>query len=131
MRTSARIHPLNLLLRFLLEIAALVAFSAWGWSAGAEAMQANWLGYAFAIALPLLGAAVWGTFAVRGDPSRSGSAPVEVSGLGRLIIEFVFFAIAVLCTFSLVGWWLSGIFAGLVLLHYILAFQRITWLLVH
>lgn len=130
MKTSARIHPLNLLLRFLLEIAALVAFSAWGWSAGAHGMEAEWLGYTFAVVFPLLGAAVWGTFNVRGDPSRSGSAPVEVSGLGRLVIEIVFFTVAVLCTLSLIGWWLAGIFAGLLLAHYILAFQRITWLLV-
>ena len=57
-------HPLNLTLRFLLELAALIGFGYWGW--GAAAGPLRWL---LALGLPLLAAVLWGTFAVPDDPS--------------------------------------------------------------
>jgi len=62
-----RNHPLNLALRFLLEMGALVVFAVWGWNN----FPGLWSILA-AIGLPVFFATLWGVFAVKGDPSRSG-----------------------------------------------------------
>ena len=67
-------NPLNLLIRFLLELTALIALGFWGWRNGEGAFR-----YALAIIIPVIIAADWGTFAVPDDPSRSGSAPIAVA----------------------------------------------------
>jgi hypothetical protein len=115
--------PLNLTIRFLLEILALVALGAW-----AKAQFPGVLGFGLMILLPLLAASAWGTFNVKGDPSRSGKAPVPVSGIIRLLLELVFFGSATWALFRLnptYGW----IFGFITLLHYILSYDRILWLL--
>lgn len=81
-RESTGAHPINLALRFALELSALAALGAWGWGRGS-----GWTAAALAIGLPLAAAVVWGTFAVIGDPSRSGKAPVPVPGPVRLALE--------------------------------------------
>ena len=48
-------HPLNLAVRFLLEIAILVTLGAWGWQYGD-----GWQRWPAAIILPLGAAAIWG-----------------------------------------------------------------------
>ncbi len=118
-------HPANLALRFLLEILALVALGV-----GAYSTAAGPLAWVLAIALPLVAAVVWGTFNVPGDQSRSGRAPVAVSGRIRLVIEFgVFAAAVVLASFaSPVGAVLLGV---AVVIHYLLSRDRIRWLLAH
>ncbi len=82
-------HPVNLAVRFFLELSALASFGIWGW----RLREDGWR-FALALAIPLTAAALWGTFAVPDDPSRSGSAPVPVPGILRLAIEFAFFASA-------------------------------------
>lgn len=117
-------HPINLGLRFLLEVAALVAFGAWGWET-----VAGVTGWMLAAGLPLAAATAWGVFAVPGDPSRSGAAPVPVPGLVRLLLEIGFFLAATACLRSL-GWeTASATFAVLVVLHYGASLDRLTWLL--
>jgi hypothetical protein len=119
-------YPLNLTLRFLLELAALGAAGAWAWRLGD-----GWVRYALAIGIPLLMAVVWGTFAVPDDPSRSGAAPVAVPGMVRLAIELAFFAFA---TWSLQqcghtrAAWAMGI---LVVFHYLISYDRLQWLMAH
>ena len=117
-------HPINLALRFLLELAALVAAGAWAWRQGE-----GWSRYLWAIGLPLLLAAAWGTFAVPDDPSRSGAAPVPVSGILRLALELAFFAFGSWALYasgySRLGW----LFGILVVGHYALSYDRILWLL--
>lgn len=116
-------NPLNLTIRFLLEIIALVAIAAW-----ARAQFPGKLGFVLMIALPLFAAVVWGTFNVKGDPSRSGKAPVPVPGPVRLLIELAFFAFATWGLFSLnqtYGW----IFGLVALVHYGVSYDRIRWLL--
>lgn len=96
---------------------------AWGWRVGT-----SWLGWTLAVALPLGAAVMWGTFAVPGDPSRSGGAPVPVSGVLRLCLEFCFFAVAVVCLRSL-GWGRAGAALALVVvLHYLASYDRMLWL---
>ncbi len=65
-------HPLNLAVRFALELAALAALAAWGWS-----LTDSWWRWATAAGLVLIAAFVWGTFAVPGDPSRGGPGLVD------------------------------------------------------
>jgi len=84
--------------------------------------------FALAILLPLIAAAVWGTFRVPNDP---GHAPVVVRGWLRLIIEILFFGSAVLCL-NLAGFTtLSVLFGSIFLLLYAVSYDRILWLLNH
>jgi thiol:disulfide interchange protein len=93
----------------------------WGWT-----HHEGFLRYGLAFGLPLLAAAIWGTFRVPGD----GGAPrVRVSGGVRLLIEIVFFGVAAWALFdsgaATAGW----IFGGLALFHYSISYDRIGWLL--
>ena len=116
-------NPINLAVRFLLEIIALVALGAW-----AKAQFSGVLGIALMILIPLIAAVLWGTFNVKGDPSRSGKAPVPVPGLIRLLLELTILGSAAWALFTLnptYGW----IFGLVTLAHYILSYDRIHWLL--
>lgn len=113
----------NLALRFGLEIAALVglATAAWRLSDGA------WR-WAAVIAVPLVAAAIWGTFNVPGDPSRSGAAPVEVPGALRLALELIVLG-AGAAGFLARGPRAAGFALGtLVVVHYATSIPRIQWL---
>ncbi len=76
-------HPLNLLIRFLMEIAALIILAMWGWH-----YTSYWFRYLLAIGLPLLTATLWGIFRIPNDPNP---APVEVPGIVRLAYELLLF----------------------------------------
>lgn len=117
-------HSVNLLLRFILEIAALVIYVVWGWNAAS-----GWLGVLLAIGLPIFFAAVWGVFAVKEDPSRSGKTVVPTKGFVRLLLELLFFGLAALALFDL-GFSIAGVVISLlVVLHYVFSYDRIIWLL--
>ena len=117
-------HPINLMLRFLLELIVLGSVGLWGWKQGD-----NWLRFILAIGIPICLAVVWGTFAVPNDPSRSGSAPIVKSGIVRLIIEFSFFGFAI-WTLKDMGWSkLSLATTIVVIIHYIISYDRVLWLL--
>ena len=116
-------HPVNLAFRFALEIAALTAIAVGGY-----AISSGALAWILAIALPLAAAVVWGTFNVPGDRSRSGEAPVSVSGGVRLVIELGVFAMAVVLVSSVAS--LVALVLGIaVAIHYLLSLDRIRWLL--
>ncbi len=116
-------HPINLALRFFLELAALVALALWGW----RQPEGIWK-YALAIGLPLIAAVIWGTFAVPGDPSRSGKAPVSVPGIIRLILELIIFGSGTWSLFDLGYKEISFVMGLVVLLHYAVSYDRINWL---
>ena len=117
-------HPLNLLMRFLLELAALAAMAVWGWSAAWD-----WKRIVLAAGIPVIAAVVWGTFAVPDDPSRSGKAPVPVPGVIRLLVELIIFGLATWMLIDL-GYRLpGGIFGFIVLAHYLLSYDRVYWLI--
>ena len=118
-------HPVNLAIRFLLELTALAAMGIWGWN-----LSEVWIRFVLMMAIPLLAAAVWGTFAVPKDPSRSGSAPIPIPGLLRLVIEFAFFAFATWIFYDLGYTRLSWIFGSTVIVHYIVSYDRIRCLVV-
>lgn len=116
-------HPANLAFRLLLEISALIALGV-----GAHSVASGPVAWVLAIAVPLAAAVVWGVFNVPGDESRSGQAPVAVSGSVRLVIELgVFAAAVVVVTFaSPVA---AGALGATVAIHYLLSIDRIRWLL--
>lgn len=117
-------HPLNLIIRFLLEISALISVGMWGWK-----QSDGWLRFVLSIGLPVMLAVIWGTFAVPNDPSRSGAAPIVTPGIIRLAIELGFFAFA---TWSLYDIGLDKVSLALgitVIIHYIISYDRIIWLM--
>ena len=117
-------NPINLALRFLLEIAALLSMGIWGWRQGE-----NWVSYVLAFGMPLMAAVIWGVFAVPDDPSRSGSAPIAVPGILRLVIELCVFAFAVWALNDLGYIMICWIMGGVVIIHYAISYDRILWLI--
>ncbi len=96
----------------------------WGWH-----QSEGWLRFLLAIALPILIAVVWGTFAVPDDPSRSGAAPIPVSGINRLVIESAVFAIAIWTLYDLGCIQLSRNLSIIVTAHYVASYDRLIWLI--
>ena len=117
-------HPINLMLRFLLEIAAITAVGIWGWKLGQD-----WSRFLWAFTFPVLLMVTWGVFAVPQDPSRSGKAPIAVSGWLRLLIELGIFSIATWVLHDLGFMWTSMVFGIICLLHYIASYDRVQWLI--
>ena len=116
-------HPLNLALRFLLEICALFALGYWGWTQ--HDGLARWL---WVIGAPLIAAILWGTFAVPNDPSRSGHAPIPTPGALRLLLELLIFAVSAIAIIVSQQKSTGMILAILVLFHYVISYDRILWL---
>jgi hypothetical protein len=118
------IAPWVLSLRFGLEVGSLIALGAWAHRAAGHGV----LGWAAALAVPLVVAVVWGTFAVPGDPSRSGKAPVPVSWGVRLLIEMVVFLGGAAALAALDWWpWFDAFVAAFVV-HHAGAMKRLQWL---
>ena len=105
-------HPVNLAIRFLLELAALLATGVWGWR-----QSDGWPRFILALGVPLVAAVLWGTFAVPDDPSRSGKAPVAIPGIIRLLIELGIFAFATWALYDEGFTGLSGVLGVLVFLQ--------------
>ncbi len=117
-------RPWNLALRFGLEIGALTGLGSAGWT-----QTDGFVGWIAVVALPLLGAILWGTFNVLDDPSRSGEAPVEVPGWVRLTVE-LFVLGAGWIAYVIAGYPVIGaVFAVLTVLHYAVGWARVRWLL--
>lgn len=117
-------HPLNLSVRFLLEIAALVSIGMWGY-----AQSGTWMKFLLAIFLPFLFAIIWGVFAVKDDPSRSGKTVVPTPGIIRLFIEIGLFGFAAWTMFNMQFRVLAWIFTGVLLIHYLVSYDRVLWLI--
>ncbi len=78
----------NAVLRFLLELAGLYAQGYWGF-----ATQDNWgLKLLLGLGIPVVMAVLWGIFRVQHD---GGPSVVEVPPQVRLLLEAVFFGLAV------------------------------------
>jgi hypothetical protein len=117
-------HPLNLALRFLLEIAALVAIGYWGFSQHTGIWR-----FVIGIGGPLVAAVLWGALAVPDDPRRSGKAPVPVSGVLRLVLELSLFGFAVWALYDAGSPVLALILGIITIVHYALSYDRVAWLL--
>ena len=117
-------HPVNLGLRFFLEMAGLFGLGWWG--SGIFNPPLRWLG---ALMVVVLASVVWGTFRKPGDASASGKALIVVPGWLRLGLEAVFFGLAILGYFFKAGVLTAGIFAALVFGHYLFSADRVGWLI--
>ncbi|CAN5618173.1 hypothetical protein BH23CHL2_BH23CHL2_24880 [soil metagenome] len=119
-------HPVNLGFRFLLEVVGLSAFAFWGWAWG------GWIRWPLAIGAVLGAMAVWGIFRTPEDRT-SGSGVVATPGPVRLAIELGFFALAILALFTAHANdradWLAIALAVAVIIHYVLSWDRVRWLL--
>ena len=117
-------HPANLALRFLLEVAALVAVARWGFL-----LVTSWPRYVLLLALPVGLAIIWGVFAAPDDPSRSGRAPVPIAGSLRLLLELLVFATASCALYASDAHRAAWALAAAVLVHNALSYDRVAWLL--
>jgi hypothetical protein len=115
---------LNSAFKFLIELGALFLVGYWGWHQDIGALR-----FVLGVLCPVVFAAIWYTFNVRGDPGRSGKAPVQVPGFVRLIIELTLFAMATLAAFAAINAAVGAIFGLAVLIHYVAAYKRISWML--
>lgn len=96
------IKSANIVLRFLLELCALVALGYWGFKTGKGPIMKTLLG----IGAPLVTAVVRATF---GSPG----APIPLSGPLHLILELVVFGLAAAALYAAdilpwpgaLGWW--------------------------
>jgi len=114
-------HPLNLALRFALELAGLWAYGYWGWVT--HTGPARWL---WMLGLPVAAATAWGVFRVDNEPKK---APVRVPGWVRLLLEAVYFGGGVWALYA-AGRPTWGLVFGLaVVAHYALSLGRLRWLL--
>jgi hypothetical protein len=114
-------HPLNLALRFALEIAALAALSLWGWR-----REPGLTRYLLALGLPFLAGTIWSVLRVPEDGPR---APIAVPGPLRLALELALFACALWALFNTGEAALAWIFAAAIALHYLLSYDRVQRLL--
>ena len=125
MHSTPRIAPAQLALRFLLELAALVALGVWARHAAGPGIM-GWLAM---VALPAAGATLWGTFAVPGDPSRSGRAVVTVPGWCRLSIELSVFVGGAAVLAAMRDWAFFAIDVVSLTVHHAGTTPRLFWLL--
>lgn len=111
-------NPINLTLRFLLEVAMLIILGYWGWH-----WAGGWIKYVAAAGLPVIAAVLWGVFRIPDDPKP---APVAVPGIVRLLLEFGLFGWAAWALYDLGNVKSAWIMAIIVVLHYAVSYDR-TW----
>lgn len=110
-------HPLNLVLRFLLELFALYSLGYWGWTQHNGLARVLWT-----IGLPLAAAILWGTLRAPGHP---GPAPLIVPGVIRLGVEALVFGGGVwaLNAAGRQSWALA--FLVILMVHYLLSYDYV------
>jgi len=117
-------YPLNLIVRFLLELTAFFSSGLRAWH-----VSEVWSRFILVILVPLTLAILWGVFIVPDDPSRSGKAPVPVQGVIRFVLEIAIFILTVWALYYL-GYVIISLVTGFVVLaHYSLSYDRIKCLL--
>src|SRR2546423_9534854 len=117
-------HPINLTVRFLFELAALVAYGILGWHLGSGLL----LKVILAVVLVVLAATLWGIFAVKGDRGRSDKGPVMVSGRVRLIVEVGIFVGAIWGLYA-AGLAVAAFWFGIVVvIQHLASYDRLMWL---
>ena len=117
-------NPINGLVRFLMELVALLTFGKWGYS-----LSDTWLAILLAIFMAALFAGLWGVFAVKDDPSRSGKTVVPTPGPVRLALELILFGSATWMLFKLGLHTPAWILGSVTILHYAISYDRIIWLM--
>jgi hypothetical protein len=103
------IRSLNIGIRFLWEILALIGFGYWGF----HAVDQTFLKIILGIGAPLLAAVLWGAF---GSPK----APYALSGFPRLLLEILVFGGAAVALFFAGKQTAAGIYGIIALFNLIL-----------
>jgi hypothetical protein len=116
-------NPINLALRFVLELYALYAMGYWSWH-----RFDGWMRILLVILVPLIAAFVWGAFRVPSESPR-GHASVPVPGIVRLLIEVCFFGFAIWGWFDVAATLAATVFGITLLIHYALSYDRLSTLL--
>lgn len=114
-------NPLNLSLRFILEIAALLSVGFWGWSKGAGITR-----FLLALGVPLIIAILWATFRIPNDP---GPAPVAIPGIVRFFFEIIVFGFAVWSLIDINQPIWAAVLGILLLIHYTASYDRVLGLI--
>ncbi len=114
-------NPVNLAVRFLLELCILAALGIWGWK-----QSAGWEHYMLAFGLPAIAATLWGIFRIPNDP---GSATVAIPGIVRLLLELGLFTLAVLALYDSGYQRPALIMAAVTFIHYVISYDRVLWML--
>jgi hypothetical protein len=109
-------HPLNLAVRFLLELIMLAVLAWWGYH-----RFPGWMGIATAIAIPVAAAVLWGVFRIPNDPRP---APVAIPGPVRLLLEWALFIWAVWALQDVGSDTLAWLLAGMLVAHYLVSYDR-------
>jgi hypothetical protein len=107
----------NMVLRFVLEIAGLVAAGYWGFAVF-EAWPAR---IVWGIGLPVVMAVGWGFFRI---PNDGGAPVVQVPPLVRIAIEAAFFAVAIVLLHAAGRQWWSNALLAVVVVNYAVDYQR-------
>jgi len=108
----------------VLEVASLVSIFR-----GASTFAEGTLSWVCGAGAVLVAAVLWGTFEVKGDPSRSGKAPVPVPGAVRLFIELLVFGGGA-AGFGLRHEWAAlAVFGVALVFHHVMTRARLRWLL--
>lgn len=101
----------NLALRLILEVCALVAISYWGFTTG-KGILIKWL---MGLGFPIIIMFIWGMF---GSPA----APMPLSGIYRVLLELAIFTVASLALFASGRTTLAIVFAVLVIINKLLLY---------
>ena len=113
-------NPVNLAVRFLLELVMLAVLAWWGYHRFSAA-NGTAAAVAAAIAFPLLAAILWGVFRIPNDPRP---APVAIPGPLRLLLEWALFGWAVWALHDLGYDTLTWLLAGMLVAHYLVSYDR-------
>ena len=108
-------NPVNLAVRFLLEIAMLITLACWGWHLTAPGR------YIAAAGLPIGAAVLWGLFRIPNDPKP---APVAIPGVLRLLLEWGLFGFAAWALYDLGHSILAIALSIIVIVHYFVSYDR-------
>lgn len=65
-------NPINLTVRFFLELTALIAMGFWGWKQGEGLLR-----FVLALSIPIVAAVMWGVFAVPNDQVGRVTRPLR------------------------------------------------------
>ena len=113
------------IIRFPEELIAFGGLFWWGWSIVDGGVSGIALGGLFFV----VGAALWGTFAVPNDLARNPDPPIGVPGWLRLVIEIGVLGVAAYGIWVSGARWLSETLLTLSGVYYLLSYERTMWLL--
>ncbi len=117
-------NPLNLALRFILELVLLFALAYWGWTRDIGPWR-----FLLAVGLPVVAAILWGTFRWPHEMAGSPKSPVPIPGWLRLLMEVILFGFAIWGLYDARATLAAVIFGLVTLFQYATSYDRIAAML--